>query len=183
MALPGGTDYVRRDGETAEARRIRELREMALSAKQAGESWGRRWYFSLAIGNAAALAAVASATLTFTANQPPNANIILRWCMIPAAWSFAFGLVSGAVLPYCWQRKVETIGDWVGVTIDEIDQNGPVMYPGEDEEQYSDELLKKFEQHQDRWAGYLDRCEIAAVSGFLLGLMWMLLCFSKWAIG
>ena len=131
----------------------------------------------LAIGNAGGLAAVASAVLSIS--TAPEKGTAFLWGLIPSAWLFATGLVCGAVLPYCWTKRVEKISDWVWVREQELDSDGSTMiHSGEDDMEVSDELLEKYDRHKGKWTKIFTVCERTAVSCFLGGLLWALLFFT-----
>lgn len=76
------------------------LRKRGADADKTGEQWGRRWHASLSVGNAAGLAAMASAVLQITISGTESGRTIERFALLPAGWIFAIGLVAGALIPF-----------------------------------------------------------------------------------
>ena len=91
-------------------------------------------------------------------------------------------MIAGAVLPYCWKKKVEKVTDWVWVRHQELEDDGPTQVYVDEEPEFSRDLLKEYDDHQKRWDKYFGYCERTAVLGFLTALTWTLTCFTIFAI-
>ena len=154
------------------------LVEQKKAAVQAHAEWSRRWFLSLALGNGAGIGGVGAALLNGRATQ--DATLLM---LLPSIWAFAVGLIAGALIPFCWAKSVEHVGQWAHVKEAELDADGPTsIYDADDDGELSSEVLRDLEKHQDGWLWWRSTCQKIAVIAFLIGLFWPLVFITAAAV-